>query len=193
MSKEIIQYDAQEAVALAEEKVNSISSVMQLKVVSTPTFNQAGEAMNVLRETKKFLKEKKDSILDPLNIAVKNIKSLFEPAETKCVEAEAYLKIQISAYNVKLQAEEKKRAEEAAKQIENGADIEKATKKMEKTQEKINKIPTRKVWRLKILDFTKVSNDFKVLDEQKALKAAQAGITVEGLEFYQEEIIVNRF
>lgn len=191
--KEILELETEEAVALATEKAESMSGALELKINSTPTFTQASKYMADLREVKKFLKEKKDSVLKPLKVVKENFEALFEPAEEKVAEVENYLKEQIFKYNISLQAEQRTREEEAAKRVKEGAPIEKVVQKVENTARKIDAIPTRKVWKIKIIDFEKVPNDFKLLDESKARKAAEAGIKIDGLEFVQEQVIVNRF
>jgi hypothetical protein len=191
--EEVIKINPQEAIKIVEEKVNSISSVLDLKVISTPTFEQAGQAMKIVKESKAFLKEKKDNILNPLNIAIKNIKSLFQPSEERISIIEDYIKIQIGTYSEKLKIEEDKRAQKAEKDISEGKSFEMATKKLEDTQEKIQAIPKRKIQKIRIIDFSKVPDEFKVLDESKAKESFKKGIKVEGLEEYFEEIIINKF
>lgn len=191
--EEVIKINPQEAIKIVEEKVNSISSVLDLKVISTPTFEQAGQAMKIVKESKAFLKEKKDNILNPLNIAIKNIKSLFQPSEERISIIEDYIKVQIGTYSEKLKIEEDKRAQKAEKDISEGKSFEMATKKLEDTQEKIQAIPKRKIQKIRIIDFSKVPDEFKVLDESKAKESFKKGIKVEGLEEYFEEIIINKF
>lgn len=193
MSKQIIEIDASKAVELVKEKADSISEALDLKVVSTPTFEKAGVFMGEIREAKKLLSEKKKSILDPLKTAKENTEKLFEPAEEKIGLIEMYLKDQMFKYNLKLVAEANERAKEAEKKIQKGETITEATEKLVNTQEKIQAIPTRKVWRVKVIDFRKVPDEFKILDESKALEAGKNGLKVEGLEFYTDEVIVNRF
>uniref|UniRef100_A0A6H1ZG26 Uncharacterized protein n=1 Tax=viral metagenome TaxID=1070528 RepID=A0A6H1ZG26_9ZZZZ len=193
MSKQIIEVNPDQAVALVSAKADSISEAMELKVVSTPTYEQAGVYMGQVREAKTLLKDKKKTILDPLKAVKEATEKLFEPAEEKIGVIELYLKSQIDGYRLKLQKEADERAKEAEKKIEKGATITEATKKLTNTQEKINVIPTRKVWRVKITDFVKVPNEFKLLNESKALESAKLGVKVEGLEFYQDEITVNRY
>lgn len=192
-TKQVIEIDATKAVELVKEKADSIGEALQLKVNSDPTFKQASVFMGVIREAKSLLKEKKKSILEPLKEAEANVKLLFEPAEKKVGIIEIYLKDQIQKYNDRLLIEEKKRAEEAEKKIENGVTLSEATKKLNNIKEKAESIPTRKVPRVKIVDFSKVPDEFKVLNESKALSAHKSGVEVSGLEFYVEEIIVNRF
>jgi len=192
-TKQTIEIDATNAVELVKEKADSIGQALELRVNSDPTFKKASDFMGVVREAKSLLREKKKSILEPLKEAKANIELLFEPAEKKVGIIEIYLKDQIQKYNVRLLAEAKERAKEAEEKIEAGATMTEATRKLNNTKERVESIPTRKVTRIKIADFSKVPDEFKVLNESKALSAHKSGVEVSGLEFYVEEIIVNRF
>ena len=204
--KQIIEIDATKAVELVKHKADSIGEALSLRVVSKPTYEQAGIFMGMVREAKKLLREKKKPILDHIRQVKEDIETLFEPAEKKVGAIEIYLKNQISGYNIRLQEEERQRVKEAEDKIreaqrlaeKNKAELPKnfiteTTKKAVNTQEKIDVIPTRKVPRVRIIDFSKVSDEFKILNDKKALEVNENGIKVEGLEFYVEEIIVNRF
>lgn len=193
MSKQTIEINPDQAVALVSQKADSISEALDLKVISDPTYEQAGVYMGQVREAKTLLKDKKKTILDPLKLVKEATEELFEPAEKKIEVIELYLKSQIDGYRLKLQKEADERAKEAEKKIEKGVELSVATKKVVNTQAKIEKIPTRKVWRIKLVDFSKVPNEFKLLNESKALESAKLGVKVEGLEFFQEEITVNRY
>jgi hypothetical protein len=193
MAKQIIEIDATKAVELVKEKADSISNALELKVVSTPTFNQASVFMGIVREAKKLLSEKKKSVLDPLKIAKENLEKLFEPAEEKIGLIEKYLKKEIDDYNDKLKLEESKRAKEAEKKIEKGETITEATKKLVNTQEKIQAIPTYTVWQVDIVDFSKVPDEFKILNESKAKEVGKKGVQIPGLKVYSIEKVKNIF
>ena len=191
--KQIIELDTQEAVALATERIESINDVMELKVNSDPTYQEAASAMGVIREAKKFLKEKKDSILKPLKLAKENIESLFEKPENRLMEIETHLKGQIDPYAAKLRQKEAEQLAEAQKKINAGVPVEVATKVLGNTQKKVDKIPTYTVWNVEIVDFSKVPDEFKVLNESKAKEAGKAGLKVEGLKIWSEEKTKNLY
>ncbi len=190
---QIIELNTAEAVDLAIEKADSVSTALELKVNSQPTFLKASEFMGTLREVKKFLKEKKDSILKPLKTAKENAEALFEPAETKVATIENYLKDQIQKYDTQLKIQEAERLAKAEQDLKDGKTIDQVTNNLEKVQTKMAAIPTTTVYEITIVDFAKVPNEFKILDEPKARQAAKAGLKVEGLEFKKIDKVVNRF
>jgi hypothetical protein len=193
--EEIIKIDTSEALKVAEESVAVIADTSRIKVVSMPTLDIAKSCLGRLKEVRKAIEEKKKSITDPLNLALKNTRSLFTPIEDKLDTIEGHLKDQVVSYNNKLLKEQADRVEKAKDDIKKGKDIDEATKKLSNTQEKIKAVPTMSVLKVKIVDFSKVDDKFKTFNEQeaKAFHRANPEIKVEGLYFYTEEVAVNRF
>ena len=189
---ETIELNTQEAIKIAEEKAMTLADNSRIKVNSQPTLDQAKISLAQVKEIKKIVQEKKDSVVKPLNEALKNTRALFKPIEDKVDIIETYLKGEVLRYNTKLLQEQRKREEEAQAKIEAGATFEEATKSVERIEKKIDAIPTRKIKRLKIIDASKIERQFLVPDEQAIKEALIAGIKVSGCELVEEEIIVNR-
>ena len=192
MTKEIIELNTAEAIKIAEEKAMTLADNSRIKVNSQPTLDQAKISLTQVKEIKKIVQEKKDSVVKPLNEALKNTRALFKPIEDKVDIIETYLKGEVLRYNTKLLQEQRKREEEAQAKIEAGATFEEATKSVERIEKKIDAIPTRKIKRLKITDASKIERQFLIPDEQAIKEALLAGIKVGGCELVEEEIIVNR-
>ena len=192
MTKEIIELNTAEAIKIAEEKAMTLADNSRIKVNSQPTLDQAKISLTQVKEIKKIIQDKKDSVVKPLNEALKNTRALFKPIEDKVDVIETYLKGEVLRYNTKLLQEQRKREEEAQSKIEAGATFEEATKSVERIEKKIDAIPTRKIKRLKITDASKIERQFLIPDEQAIKEALIAGIKVSGCELVEEEIIVNR-
>ena len=192
MKTEIIELNTAEAIKIAEEKAMTLADNSRIKVNSQPTLDQAKISLTQVKEIKKIIQDKKDSVVKPLNEALKNTRALFKPIEDKVDVIETCLKGEVLRYNTKLLQEQRKREEEAQAKIEAGATFEEATKLVAKTEAKIDKIPTRKIKRLKIIDASKIERQFLIPDEQAIKEALIAGIKVSGCELVEEEIIVNR-
>lgn len=187
-----IELNTTEAIKIAEEKAMTLADNSRIKVNSQPTLDQAKISLTQVKEIKKIIQEKKDSVVKPLNEALKNIRALFKPIEDKVDLIETYLKGEVLKYNTKLLQEQRKREEEAQSKIEAGATFEEATKSVERIEKKIDAIPTRKIKRLKIIDASKIERQFLIPNEQAIKEALIAGIKVSGCELVEEEIIVNR-
>lgn len=189
---ETIKLNTAEAIKIAEEKAMTLADNSRIRVNSQPTLDQAKTSLTQVKEIKKIVQEKKDSVVKPLNEALKNTRALFKPIEDKVDLIETYLKGEISKYNTKLLQEQRKREEEAQSKIEAGATFEEATKLVANIEKKIDAIPTRKIKRLKIVDASKIERQFLIPNEQAIKEALLAGIKVSGCELVEEEIIVNR-
>lgn len=187
-----IKLNTAEAIKIAEEKAMTLADNSRIIVNSQPTLEQAKQSLVQVKEIKKIVTEKKDSIIKPLNEALKNARSLFKPIEDKVDVIEDYLKTSILKYNTKLLEEQRKREEEAQEKIKAGASFDEATKLVSKTEKKIDAIPTRKIKRLKIIDETLIPRQFLVPNEVAIKEALSSGIKVAGCELVEEEIVVNR-
>ncbi len=193
MEKDIIELNTKEAVDEAVQKAELMNPAMQLKVTDDSSFKLAGEYMSQVKEAKKFIKAIKDKVLKPLKQAKENFEALYEGPEMMIESVDEHLRAQISTYNTKLIKDREIEAAKVVEQVKQGVPIETVVSKVEDTQKKVDAIPTRKVWRVSVVDFSLVPDEYKLLDESKAKKAAQANLKVAGLEFKQEDIIVNRF
>jgi len=191
--EETKKVELKQAIELAEEKTTQLEDSCRFKVNSQPTFEKAGEMLKSLKEYKNFVQEQKDSIVKPLNEALKNARAVFAPVEDRIATVETYLKGSVLKYNQKLQEEAKKREAEAQKRIESGESFETATKSVGRVEEKIAAIPTRKVQKLVIDDLVAIPRDFLVPDESKIKEALKSGYKVAGCRLVEEEIVVNTF
>jgi hypothetical protein len=188
-----------EVVKIVEEQANQLADNSRIVINSQPTFNIAKEQLKSVKEFKKILKEKKESITKPLNEALKNTRELFKPVETKIETIEKYLNDGVLKYNQKLLTEQREREQEAQKKIEEAEekgeeiDIDKILKKTENVTEKLNQIRTRKVTKLRVIDKTKIPYTYLVVDEYALKRALISGEKIDGAELYDEEIAVNSY
>jgi hypothetical protein len=187
-----LEIKTQSIIKQAEQEVQVVAEGSRIKVVSQPTLKLANDQLSVLKGVKKSVQEKKDSVIKPLNEALKNARLLFSPIEEKIDTIETYLKEQVLSYNEKLLEESRKKEQEAAKKIEQGEDIGKATKGLEKIQEKQAEIKgVRTIKKLRIIDVNKIPREFMIPDEVKIRQALLLGAKVEGAELIEEKILAN--
>ena len=194
-----LKLNTKEAVEVAEQEADTLAEGSRIVVNSQPTFEKAKEQLKAVKQIKKFVKEKKESITKPLNEALKNTRALFKPVEDKVETIEKYLNVGVLKYNRKLIEEQQKREIEAQKKIEEAEkkgeeiNIDKAVKKLENTNEKIEQIRTRKVKKFKIVDANKIPRLYLMENETAIRRAMMDGIEIEGIEYYEEEIAVNSY
>lgn len=183
----------EKAIAVAQQAIADISVAMDIKVVSEPTMKKAGEFMTVIGKAKKIIEAERTGIVKPINDSVKRINELFKPMMEEAVRIESYLKGELNIYLAKLQKEQDLRAAEANKQIESGDRIAPAVRKFENTTAKIEQLPTRVYYITKVVDFSKIPDNYKILDDAKLEAANKAGIEVPGVEFSKENRVINNF
>ena len=203
MEKEqIIKLNTTEAVETANQVVVGIAESSRIVINSQPTFEKAVEKLKEIKEIKKIVNEKKESITKPLNEALKNIRSLFKPIEDKIDIIENYLKAETLKYNQKLLAEQRKREEEAIKKIEeeqakgkslDEINIDKIAKPIINITQKVEAIRTRKIKELNIINEQLIPRSFLIPNEQAIKQALLAGIKVDGCEMIEREISVNNY
>lgn len=203
MDKEqIIKLNTAEAVETANQVVIGIAENSRIIINSEPTFDKAKEKLSEIKEIKKIVNEKKESITKPLNEALKNVRGLFKPIEDKIEVIENYLKDGVLKYNQKLLAEQRKREEEANKKMEeekasgkslDEINIEKISKPIENITKKVEAIKTRKIKKLNIVNEQIIPRDFLIPNEAKIKEALLNGVKVDGCEIIEEEIAINNY
>ena len=205
--------DPATAAAEIQPKVTQIAAKVMLFKPSAPTYEQ--DATNALIEVKgieKALKEKLESITVPLNVALKNARSLFKPALDKCEAVESQLRQGIIAYRqLAFKFAEEKRlsaaklADEAAAKGDMQSALEHATEAVSvvaparvvqasmavataASNIKYAQVASRKRWTFRIADIKKVPREYMEVNEKVVRAAISSGLrTISGIEIYEEE------
>ncbi|TAK65700.1 MAG: hypothetical protein EPO24_02195 [Bacteroidetes bacterium] len=183
-------------------------------VIQTDAHEQV--AADLLRQIKDYGKESEEIRklkVGPFNELVKRINGIFKPVTENLETAENIIKGKVLAfrqYKEKLrQDEERKRQEEYNKQVEAAKSNTKANVIVpapppilipeNKTSGNMGSISTRKVWRFRVVDITKVPHEFLRVDET-LVNARIRNLTgnridpvgkIPGLEIYQEDTIAS--
>lgn len=203
MNKEqIIKLNTAEAVETANQVVGNIAETSRIIINSQPTFDKAKDKLGEIKEIKKIVNDKKESITKPLNEALKNVRGLFKPIEDKIDVIENYLKTEVLKYNQKLLAEQRKREEEANKKIEeeqakgkslDEINIDKIAKPLTNITQKVEAIKTRKIKKLRIINEQLIPREYLIPNEVAIKEALLNGIKVDGCEIFEEEIAINNY
>ena len=181
-----------------KSQISKLEKQAQEVQITTPNENEL--AMNLkakLRETGKEIIKRKEAITKPLNEALKSARELFKPIEEQFENAENIIGKKLIAWKQKLEAE----VHEAEAKI--AARVEKGTLKMETAERKLDEIKTpektvdtdhgrvqfRKIKKVRVIDENKIPDKYWVIDMIAIRKDALAGIPVDGIEVYEEEIV----
>jgi hypothetical protein len=151
-----------------------------------------------IRNYKLKIQEKKNSILKPLNEAVKNIRSLFAPVEKNLEDAEFSIKKEIEKYHLEKEAKAEKEKQKIAEKVEIGKiSFEKAIEKIEKIEEATKNIQSengminfRTVKRIAIENPELLPREYLIPDEVKIRRDVLAGKEIPGVKIYEEKVSV---
>lgn len=181
-------------IAILEEKSNTLlSNSSSLKIKSQKDLLSANELLKKIGEGKKFVAEKKRLCLGPISEAVKNIRLLFRPIEDAVSESEFKVKSSIMDYKRKIDAETEKKKAEVESKVESGkVSFEKASKQIEKVEQKTEVFNTRKIKEVIIFDESKLPREYLIPDSVKIRKVALAGVKIAGVKVEEKEIPVTR-
>ena len=172
-----------------KKRATAVSTKANFKITSQETLKQANEVMKTLKVAKKFIADKKASILQPLLLATKNTRELFRPMEEKIQSAEYSLKSGVLAYKKTVDDAIAKQKEKIEEKVETGkTTFEKASEQIERVETKTDEFKTRKIQKLVITDPRKVSGEYWEINESKLRGALMKGVIVKGAKLVVEEI-----
>lgn len=198
-----------------QEASDFSSNLAIVNVQDQETLDLAGETKNNARKFLNQLEEKRKAITKPLDDAKKEVMNLFKPMTEKINQFITSQKIEIQTY---LDAEEKKRRiaeqklfeeqERKRKELLKRKEKAKKPETVERLEEEIevttNVMPiipttksntshTRTVWRFKIVDFSKIPDEYKLANESairnKGRDTKGKG-KIPGVKFYSEKVVV---
>jgi len=161
----------------------------QLIIVTADDYERAREHYKLIRAMDREVELKQRAILDPLKVAMNEVKTLFSPARTLLARVSDVYEVEMTKYANKqaiLRQNELKRID-SDKRLTN---IETIQTKREQVVERPS--GTMIVKKLHIIDEKKIPNKFWIIDEQALKMALKSGEKIPGAELIDELTIVNR-
>jgi len=190
MSKEV-EVDAIKEVRVIESEIDE----MALDIISE--INSLDDLVRAQGELKKYglvrkrIKDRKETITKPFNLAMKNLRELFRPAEEQLDVLDRHTKDLISSYDRYLQQEKAEQERLAEEEIAKGKSLKIATAPVAKVNQQMEAVKKRKIKRIVITDESKLPREYLIPDELKIKTALLSGQKVDGAELVIEEIIVR--
>jgi hypothetical protein len=187
-----IQQQTQELMTKAELIMREAKEMVVRDKASLTT---AIDFLGRIATAKKEVDSRRRFFVDPLNQQVKNINDLFRSYSAPLVEADRIVRNKVLAY----QAEEARRvAEQQQKALEEASKhaseefVPIIVEEPEKTvRSGAGSATTRRVWTFKIVDPSKVPDEYKVIDEKKIAAVVKAGVrNIPGVEIYLTSSLV---
>ena len=195
--------------AIKAHSSNVVLQAQDLQIQNEIDFASAKEFYLLIADSDKQGKTWMKAVVNPFKKAVKNAENMIKPFLTPYAEAKTIVKEKLEAYIAKVNEENRKKAEEErkAREAENAlrkAEAEKtgsnveliAPKPVQKvdhsSRTSIGGVHTRKVMDFEVIDWAKLPDDFKLVNEKKLREHAKAGVAVPGVRFFEKETVVAR-
>ena len=181
-----------EQVALIERETSPLLvQVESYSIESSEDVEHASVFLKKISDTIKSVEAKRLEFTKPLNQSLRAINSTFKELKNPLETVRGRLIIRIlgwrAAEEQRVLKEEARRRKIQEAHEKQGHEV-KAPVVMAKPEKTIGNTQVRKVWRFRIVDFSKVPDKYKAIDQvliNQAIRLGTRGIV--GLEIYQEE------
>lgn len=205
----------------AASKAEQALARAEAMTITTPEmYRAASDELRSIKAKYKEIDEHRKSLKRPIDEAAKRIQAFFAGPLEFLSRAESIIKRKMIEYDreqERIRLEEQRKADEAARRerarLEAQARKAEASGKVEKAAEleqraamvtppvlsrptpKVEGIAKRTVWRFRIVDPSKVPEQYKTIDERKiagVVKALGADANIPGVEVYADNVIAAR-
>lgn len=189
--------ESRELAVLKGEVTKLGNQAQQLAIATPEEYAAATELKAKLRDLAKKIKERKEEITRPINAALKSARELFAPIEQSVEQYESGVARGLLAYKARIDAEARAAEAKIAAKVEAGKmKIETAERKLD-TIERVEKtthtakgdVQFRKIKKVRVVDESKVPDQYWVLDMVAVRRDALAGTLTAGVEVYEEETV----
>ena len=161
------------------------------KIDSVEAVDKASNFLLKVRDTERGIEAKRLEFTKPLNQSLKAINDTFKSLKQPLEGARNILTRKIiewkTAETRKLEAEEARRRKIQEAHAEKGHET-KAPVVLERPENKIGNTQTRKVWTFEVVDFSKMPDEYKMLNNTAVNQAIRNGVReIKGVKISQEE------
>lgn len=186
-------------IILKKELQPIANEALQLKVKSHGDLLVATDLLSRLNQFNDRIVEERERITKPLNEALKVERSRWKPLEGFCLDGIEHIRSEMSSYQTKIVAEQKKKEQAIADKLSAGTiDLDKAVKAIEKikTPEKniVGKdgdVQFRETKKFEVMDVTMLPVDYLLPNEELIRKALKEGVELPGVRYYTEMVPIN--
>ena len=185
--------ETKETNLVRQEENKIVNEVKEIKITSAPTFEKAKIILKKISDTKKALKSVKEKMMGPSKEKLVNIKTFFEPMEISLNNVDEGLREKMMVYNDKIKKEAEDKKAQIAEKVESGdVNSDKASQQIEKAEQKVEAMPTRKIREIEIVDEAKIPKQYWELNMVLIRKNALDGVEIPGVKVVEREIIVSK-
>lgn len=193
------QIDEKQIAALKGSITKLENEANALAVTNQEEYEKAIDLVARMKAFSKSVKERKEAITKPLNEALRNVRSMFQPVEDELENAEAEIKGKLLEYKREQDRIAQEKAEKIADRVERGTmTLATGEKRIEEVQQQspgthtktaVGQIQIRRVRKVQITDEMAIPRKYLVPDLGAIRRDALAGIEIPGVETYDEEIV----
>jgi len=182
----------QKEIQVLEKQVSPlVKDASEYKVASVEDIDKASVILKKLRDTERFIETKRKEFTQPLNQSLRAINATFKQIVEPMFQARMLLTGKIVDWkkteHERIEKEETRRRKIQEAHEKAGHEV-KAPVILEKPDNKIGNVQTRKVWKFKVVDFSKLSDEYKMINNVAINQAIRYGVReIKGLKIYQEE------
>ena len=168
-----------------------VSQADGYKIDSVEAVDEASIFLKKVRDTERSIEAKRLEFTQPLNQSLRAINATFKKLKEPLFQARMLLTGKIvewkTAESQRLEKEEARRRKIQEAHEKKGHEV-KAPVVMDRPDNKIGNTQTRKVWTFKVVDFSKMPDEYKMLNNVAVNQALRDGAReIKGVKIYQEE------
>jgi len=184
--------------AIEKQSLSLLEQANTYLVKSTQDVENASEFLKKIRDTEKMVEEKRLEFTRPLNQSLRAINETFKILQQPLVQARQLITERILLWRkeemARLAREEERRRKIQEAHAKLGHEVN-APVVLERPENKIGNAQVSKVWKFRVVDFSKVPDLYKEINNVAVNQAIREGKReIPGLEIYQEEqlSVVNK-
>ena len=168
-----------------------IKKAESYKIENVEDIEKASIYLKKLRDIERLVEAKRLEFTKPLNQSLRAINSNFKRVTEPLVSARRILTQKVvswkTAERVRIEKEEARRRKIQEAHEKKGHEV-KAPVYIERPDNKIGNVQTRKMWSFEVIDFSKLPDEYKQMNPVKIRQAVNAGAReIKGVRIYQEE------
>lgn len=200
-TQEIIMLPQQEMVEIKDQVSSVQQKVLEIKIENADDMSKATDILHTIRQTEKYIEEKKTNITRPLMFSLSQVRDLFKPMESSLQSVKKIVKEKMLSYQIEVDDKIKKEQEKIAKKVQSGyLKPETAAGKLETlgevgkgSQGEVGKSSIREVKKIRVVDEFAIPREYLMVNLPMITEAIlRKGAVIPGVETFLEKSIVSR-
>jgi hypothetical protein len=182
--------------------VTKLEAIPKVEITDTQSLTQATEYLSQANKYLDTLTKDKETMTKPLNEALKAIRAKYKPTETKLELIISEIRQALTIYQTEQIRLKKIEEDKIVSRIGDGKGhikIETAVAKIEalpevqkKTTTDSGSISFKTVKKFRIVNIARIPRDLMIPNEKAIEEQMKSGYSVEGVEYYEEQVPINR-